>query len=82
MTNPTLAPLPFSWFDENVAVAVHGKAFQYLKSYDTNTFELMLRRACVYARMSPINKTHLIETMQNLNFTVGMCGDGANVSRT
>lgn len=28
--------------------------------------------------MSPLQKANLIERYQALNFTVGMCGDGAN----
>jgi cation-transporting ATPase 13A3/4/5 len=38
----------------------------------------MLDKASVYSRMSPLNKTHLIEALEAQNLTVGMCGDGSN----
>ncbi|KAA6317987.1 MAG: putative P-type ATPase, partial [Streblomastix strix] len=33
---------------------------------------------CVFARMQPDDKAHLIETLIDLGLIVGMCGDGAN----
>lgn len=35
-------------------------------------------RGTVFARMLPEQKTQLIEAFQDLNYVVGMCGDGAN----
>uniref|UniRef100_A0A8C0EPY3 Polyamine-transporting ATPase 13A2 n=1 Tax=Bubo bubo TaxID=30461 RepID=A0A8C0EPY3_BUBBB len=38
----------------------------------------ILIRATVFARMSPDQKTQLVCSLQELNYCVGMCGDGAN----
>jgi P-type E1-E2 ATPase len=38
----------------------------------------MLDKAKVYSRMSPLNKTHLVEALETQGLTVGMCGDGSN----
>ena len=35
-------------------------------------------RGSVFARMAPDQKSQLIEHLQDLNYYVGMCGDGAN----
>ncbi|XP_013368952.1 PREDICTED: probable cation-transporting ATPase 13A3 isoform X4 [Chinchilla lanigera] len=39
--------------------------------------ELMLH-GTVFARMAPDQKTQLVEALQNVDYFVGMCGDGAN----
>uniref|UniRef100_A0A672UWL7 ATPase cation transporting 13A2 n=1 Tax=Strigops habroptila TaxID=2489341 RepID=A0A672UWL7_STRHB len=38
----------------------------------------ILIRATVFARMLPEQKTQLVCSLQELNYCVGMCGDGAN----
>uniref|UniRef100_A0A8C4XKT4 Polyamine-transporting ATPase 13A2 n=1 Tax=Falco tinnunculus TaxID=100819 RepID=A0A8C4XKT4_FALTI len=38
----------------------------------------ILIRATVFARMLPDQKTQLVCSLQELNYCVGMCGDGAN----
>ncbi|XP_041061868.1 cation-transporting ATPase 13A2 isoform X2 [Carcharodon carcharias] len=38
----------------------------------------ILIRGTVYARMAPNQKTQLVESLQKLEYSVGMCGDGAN----
>uniref|UniRef100_A0A8C4DR83 P-type ATPase A domain-containing protein n=1 Tax=Dicentrarchus labrax TaxID=13489 RepID=A0A8C4DR83_DICLA len=38
----------------------------------------LVLRATVFARMAPDQKTQLVEVMQSIDYTVGMCGDGAN----
>ena len=45
-----------------------------------STFEYVVRRGCVFARMSPDDKASLVEAIQLLPEKpfVGMCGDGAN----
>ena len=40
----------------------------------------VLHKAVVYSRMSPLHKAELVVGLQELGLTVGMCGDGANVS--
>lgn len=58
--------------------AVHGKAFDYIRTTNRDLFGQILREGRVYARMSPLDKAHLMEGLQTLGYTVGMCGDGAN----
>ncbi|CAF97576.1 unnamed protein product, partial [Tetraodon nigroviridis] len=38
----------------------------------------LLLRATVFARMTPDLKTELVKVLQGIDYTVGMCGDGAN----
>lgn len=63
---------------QNRVFAVHGKAFDYIRTNDRKLYALVLTHGRVYARMTPFDKTHLIEGLQTLGHTVGMCGDGAN----
>lgn len=69
----------FDWANPNATLAVHAKAFQYILSVDPPLFYRMLEKAVVYARMSPLNKSRLVENLQSQHgLTVGMCGDGSN----
>uniref|UniRef100_A0A8C2XDC3 Polyamine-transporting ATPase 13A3 n=1 Tax=Cyclopterus lumpus TaxID=8103 RepID=A0A8C2XDC3_CYCLU len=38
----------------------------------------LVLRGTVFARMAPDQKTQLVEVLQSIDYTVGMCGDGAN----
>lgn len=38
----------------------------------------MLVKTQIFARMSPDEKNEIVERLQNLGYTVLMCGDGAN----
>lgn len=72
--------------------AVTGKGFDTLLQppYNTDVLQPVLRRGCVFARMSPDNKRDLIEMLGSglqtapvpgcpkLGLHVGFCGDGAN----
>lgn len=72
--------------------AVTGKGFDALLQppYATDILQPVLRRGCVFARMSPDNKRDLIEMLGSglqtapvpgcpkLGLHVGFCGDGAN----
>ncbi|BFZ23491.1 hypothetical protein BsWGS_26528 [Bradybaena similaris] len=63
---------------ERKHLAVGGKTFHVI----TDHFPELLPKICVqgtiFARMSPDQKCQLIEHLQKLDYTVGMCGDGAN----
>uniref|UniRef100_A0A8C5QCH5 Cation-transporting ATPase n=1 Tax=Leptobrachium leishanense TaxID=445787 RepID=A0A8C5QCH5_9ANUR len=41
-------------------------------------FPIILLNGTIFARMTPRQKSHLIEEFQKLDYYVGMCGDGAN----
>jgi len=56
-----------------------GKTFNIISSYyKTDLLPLIVRRGAVFARMRPDMKQALVETLQELGYLVGMCGDGAN----
>ena len=81
--NDLAMSLPFDESDGSVySLAFTGKVWEYILQKDPkcilNETRSYLERAVVFARMSPESKATLVEAFQNLGFTVGMCGDGAN----
>ncbi|XP_061833687.2 polyamine-transporting ATPase 13A3-like [Nerophis lumbriciformis] len=58
--------------------AVSGQAFAVITQHFPELFQKFLLRATVFARMTPDQKTQLVEVLQNIDYMVGMCGDGAN----
>ncbi|XP_055515087.1 LOW QUALITY PROTEIN: cation-transporting ATPase 13A2 [Leucoraja erinacea] len=58
--------------------ALNGKSFAVIYDHFPDLLEKILLRGTVYARMAPNQKTQLVESLQKLEYTVGMCGDGAN----
>jgi cation-transporting ATPase 13A3/4/5 len=76
---PDLDSIDFKQF----AVAITGDAFEYIYNQALSGPHLKLLSVCldkarVYARMTPDQKTLLIECLQANNTYVGMVGDGAN----
>jgi cation-transporting P-type ATPase 13A2 len=67
-------------FDENshFHFAVSGKSFAVIRNEHKDLLEKLAVRGTVFGRMSPEQKQQLIETLQDLGYFVGMCGDGAN----
>ncbi|XP_069550131.1 polyamine-transporting ATPase 13A2 isoform X2 [Brachyistius frenatus] len=59
-------------------LAINGKSFVALCDHFPEYLPKVLMRATVFARMAPDQKTQLVKELQNLNYRVGMCGDGAN----
>ncbi|KAK7132311.1 hypothetical protein R3I93_018761 [Phoxinus phoxinus] len=59
-------------------LAINGMSFAALCDYFPEYLPKILIRGTVYARMTPDQKTQLVKALQNLNYRVGMCGDGAN----
>ncbi|KAI8343883.1 putative P-type ATPase [Chlamydoabsidia padenii] len=60
-------------------LAVTGEAFRWM--IDHATSELlgrMLIKGAIYARMSPDEKQELVMALQDIDYCVGFCGDGAN----
>jgi cation-transporting ATPase 13A3/4/5 len=63
----------------NYQCAMTGAAFAHLlATYPPTVIEQLMYTSCVYARMSPDQKATLIDRVQQLDYTVAMCGDGAN----
>ncbi|NWW21020.1 AT132 ATPase, partial [Falcunculus frontatus] len=58
--------------------ALNGKSFQVVCEHFSDLLPRILLRATVFARMLPEQKAQLISSLQELNYCVGMCGDGAN----
>ncbi|XP_078524291.1 putative cation-transporting ATPase 13A4 [Lissotriton helveticus] len=55
-----------------------GKTYANLEKYFYSLLPKILMNGTVFARMSPAQKSDLIEEFQKLDYYVGMCGDGAN----
>ncbi|XP_074416489.1 polyamine-transporting ATPase 13A2 isoform X2 [Larus michahellis] len=58
--------------------ALNGKSFAVVCEHFADLLPKILIRATIFARMSPDQKTQLVGSLQELNYCVGMCGDGAN----
>ncbi|XP_006030034.3 probable cation-transporting ATPase 13A4 [Alligator sinensis] len=58
--------------------AISGKSYQVLVQHCRDLLPRVLLNGTVFARMSPVQKSSLVEEFQKLGYYVGMCGDGAN----
>uniref|UniRef100_A0AAV2JUF8 Uncharacterized protein n=1 Tax=Knipowitschia caucasica TaxID=637954 RepID=A0AAV2JUF8_KNICA len=58
--------------------ALSGPSFSVVMEHFPHLVPKLAIGTTVFARMSPDQKTQLVEVLQSLNYTVGMCGDGAN----
>ncbi|XP_017869045.1 PREDICTED: probable cation-transporting ATPase 13A3 [Drosophila arizonae] len=58
--------------------AMDGKTWQIVQNQFPQQMEIILTRGAIYARMSPEQKQSLVMELQNLDYYVAMCGDGAN----
>ncbi|NXC06460.1 AT134 ATPase, partial [Orthonyx spaldingii] len=58
--------------------AMSGQSYQIVAQHFRHLLPKLLLDATVFARMSPSQKSSLVEEFQKLDYFVGMCGDGAN----
>ncbi|KAG8445087.1 hypothetical protein GDO86_010016, partial [Hymenochirus boettgeri] len=58
--------------------AMSGKSFQIIIQHFYDYVPKILLNGTIFARMTPQQKSTLIEEFQKLDYFVGMCGDGAN----
>ncbi|XP_073751492.1 polyamine-transporting ATPase 13A3 isoform X3 [Callorhinus ursinus] len=58
--------------------AMNGKSFSVILEHFQDLAPKLMLHGTVFARMAPDQKTQLIEALQNVDYFVGMCGDGAN----
>ncbi|NXC39721.1 AT134 ATPase, partial [Penelope pileata] len=58
--------------------AMNGKSYQIVAQHFSHLLPKLLLNTTVFARMSPGQKSSLVEEFQKLDYFVGMCGDGAN----
>uniref|UniRef100_A0A5F8GF94 Polyamine-transporting ATPase 13A2 n=1 Tax=Monodelphis domestica TaxID=13616 RepID=A0A5F8GF94_MONDO len=63
---------------EHCHLALNGKAFAVILDHFPELLPKILLQGTIFARMTPEQKTQLVCGFRNLNYCVGMCGDGAN----
>ncbi|XP_031710483.1 probable cation-transporting ATPase 13A3 isoform X5 [Anarrhichthys ocellatus] len=64
--------------EQSYHFAVTGRAFAVITEHFPQLVQKLVLKATVFARMAPDQKTQLVEVLQGIDYTVGMCGDGAN----
>ncbi|XP_053316354.1 probable cation-transporting ATPase 13A4 [Spea bombifrons] len=62
----------------NYHFAISGKSYQVILQHFQSLLPKLLVNGAIFARMSPAQKSSLVEEFQKLNYYVCMCGDGAN----
>uniref|UniRef100_A0A3Q3KHJ3 Polyamine-transporting ATPase 13A3 n=1 Tax=Mastacembelus armatus TaxID=205130 RepID=A0A3Q3KHJ3_9TELE len=63
---------------EQYHFAMNGKSFAVISEHFPDMLQKLVLRGTVFARMAPDQKTELIQALQDVDYFVGMCGDGAN----
>ncbi|XP_068089424.1 probable cation-transporting ATPase 13A4 [Hyperolius riggenbachi] len=58
--------------------SMSGKTYEVLETYFYELLPKILMNGSVFARMSPGQKSTIIDELRKLDYFVGMCGDGAN----
>ncbi|XP_042314211.1 LOW QUALITY PROTEIN: polyamine-transporting ATPase 13A3 [Sceloporus undulatus] len=58
--------------------AMNGKSFAVIQEHFQDLIPKLVLHGTIFARMAPDQKTQLVEALQNVDYYVGMCGDGAN----
>ncbi|XP_064848343.1 polyamine-transporting ATPase 13A3-like isoform X1 [Oncorhynchus masou masou] len=58
--------------------AMSGRSFAVITEHFPDLVQKLALHATIFARMAPDQKTQLVEVLQSVDYTVGMCGDGAN----
>lgn len=59
-------------------LAMTGKSWAAVRDHYPELVQRCAVQGTVFARMSPDQKQQLVQTLQELGYVVGMCGDGAN----
>ncbi|EFX79100.1 hypothetical protein DAPPUDRAFT_53014, partial [Daphnia pulex] len=59
-------------------LALGGKTLDVIRKHFPQLLQRILVRATILARMTPDQKTKVVEEFQELGYAVGFCGDGAN----
>ncbi|KAM9316544.1 putative cation-transporting ATPase 13A4 [Gastrophryne carolinensis] len=62
----------------NYHYAMTGNTYEIIKQHLPNLVPHILINGTVFGRMTPKQKTTIIEDLQKIDYYVGMCGDGAN----
>ncbi|XP_057368287.1 polyamine-transporting ATPase 13A3-like isoform X2 [Daphnia carinata] len=64
--------------DFNCHLAITGKCWSVIQEHYQELVPRCVVKGTIFARMSPDQKQQLVQALQQLNYVVGMCGDGAN----
>ncbi|KAA6360817.1 MAG: putative cation-transporting P-type ATPase 13A3/4/5, partial [Streblomastix strix] len=64
--------------EEQIDSNILNKSSRIILNRPITLFEKINFLSCVFARMSPDDKAHLVESLMDLGQMIGMCGDGAN----
>ncbi|XP_063772509.1 probable cation-transporting ATPase 13A4 isoform X1 [Pseudophryne corroboree] len=62
----------------NFHFVLTGKSYAIITEHFYNVLPKILLNGTIFARMTPSQKSNLVEELQKLEYFVGMCGDGAN----
>ena len=64
---------------DNYCLAVSGPTFEQIHKHASRyVLTAVILKCAVFARMSPKQKSVVVEELQKLGYVVAMCGDGAN----
>ncbi|KAG8581496.1 hypothetical protein GDO81_007687 [Engystomops pustulosus] len=65
-------------YSPDYVFSMSGKTYEVLEKYFYDLLPKILMNGTVFARMSPGQKSTIIDEFRKLDYYVGMCGDGAN----
>ncbi|XP_046682889.1 polyamine-transporting ATPase 13A3 isoform X2 [Homalodisca vitripennis] len=68
----------FDIYGCSTQMAIDGNNWSQLRTHLPSMVGVIATKCAVFARMSPNNKTQLIEVLQSMDYVVAMVGDGAN----
>ncbi|OWF45588.1 probable cation-transporting ATPase 13A3 [Mizuhopecten yessoensis] len=68
----------FNEVNSKYHLATDGRSWAVIRQYFPDMIPKLVVKGTVFARMSPEQKSQLVEELQELEYYVGMCGDGAN----
>ncbi|XP_033763720.1 LOW QUALITY PROTEIN: probable cation-transporting ATPase 13A3 [Pecten maximus] len=68
----------FNEVNSKYHLATDGRSWAVIRQFFPDMIPKLAVKGTVFARMSPEQKAQLVEELQELEYYVGMCGDGAN----
>ncbi|CDW53226.1 cation transporting ATPase 13A3 [Trichuris trichiura] len=75
---PMFVKLEKNYVKRTYELAISGTVIGTIAEYFPHLIPKLVCMCNVFARMSPEQKTHLVNILQEMDYTVAMCGDGAN----
>lgn len=65
-------------YSECFHLALDGKTWSAIQSYYPNFIPNIIARGTIFARFRPEQKSQIVLCLQQYDYIVAMCGDGAN----